>query len=200
MNTLARRLIFAVTLSVVAVPALAAVSAREREAEQKAEAAQNQAEQAAQRAAAAHAPPAAIPGAAANPDAVIPSDKAAADLPPNEALFDAIARGDVMAARDAMNRGALLDAHNVLGQTPLDASIDLNRNDITFMLLSLRGAVGVSARPMPASATVPGPAGKKPSKLAGGKRQKAGSSAQAVAARSIADPGTPKPESGFLGF
>jgi hypothetical protein len=29
---------------------------------------------------------------------------------------------------------------NVLGMTPLEASVDLGRNDITFLLLSLRGA------------------------------------------------------------
>ena len=85
-------------------------------------------------------PPATIPGAQANPDAIIPLEKGAAELAPNEALFDAITRGDMASARDALNRGAQLDAHNVLGQTPTEASIDMNRNDITFLLLSMRGS------------------------------------------------------------
>jgi hypothetical protein len=92
-------------------------------------------------------PPAAIPGAVPDPDAaVIPADKVAAEMSPNDALFDAITRGDLPAAKDAVNRGAQLDAKNVLGQTPTDAAIDLSRNDITFLLLSLRGSVN-SSRP-----------------------------------------------------
>jgi len=85
-------------------------------------------------------PPPSIPGAEVNPDTVIPADKGTAELLPNEALFDAITRGDIASARDALNRGAQLDAHNVLGQTPTEASISLDRNDITFLLLSMRGA------------------------------------------------------------
>jgi hypothetical protein len=84
-------------------------------------------------------PPPSIPGAAANPDTVIPADKSVGEMLPNEALFDAITRGDIASARDALNRGAQLDAHNVLGQTPTEASIALDRNDITFLLLSMRG-------------------------------------------------------------
>jgi hypothetical protein len=83
-------------------------------------------------------PPPSIPGAEANPDTVIPAEKGTAELLPNEALFDAITRGDIASARDALNRGAQLDAHNVLGLTPTEASIELNRNDITFLLLSMR--------------------------------------------------------------
>ena len=60
------------------------------------------------------------------------------DIGPTAALFDAINRGDGLAARDAINRGADMNGHNILGQTPLDMSIDLNRNPITFLLLSLR--------------------------------------------------------------
>jgi hypothetical protein len=61
------------------------------------------------------APPAALPGAQSNPDEVAP--RASIDLPPNQALFDAINRGDITVARDAIGRGADLDAHNVLGMT-----------------------------------------------------------------------------------
>jgi ankyrin repeat protein len=57
---------------------------------------------------------------------------------PTTALFDAINRGSLNAAKEALNRGADMNARNVLDQTPLDMAIDLNRNDITFLLLSLR--------------------------------------------------------------
>ena len=61
------------------------------------------------------------------------------DMSPTEGLFDAINRGDLPAARDAVNRGANLNGRNVLGLSPLDLSVDLGRNDISFMLLSMRG-------------------------------------------------------------
>ena len=59
-------------------------------------------------------------------------------MEPNEALFDAINRGDIGAARDAISRGADLQGHNILGMTPLELSVDLGRNDISFLLLSMR--------------------------------------------------------------
>lgn len=111
-------------------------------------------------------------------------------MSPNDALFDAINRGDSAAARDAMNRGAQLDARNVLGQTPIDAAIEANRNDITFLLLSLRGAVGGGQRPpratiQTASARV---------------RHVKASNAVAQAAPRVDDRGTPNPAVGFTGF
>ncbi len=39
-----------------------------------------------------------------------------------------------------MGRGANIYAHNILDQTPLDLAIDLNRKDIIFLLLSMRGS------------------------------------------------------------
>ncbi len=130
-------------------------------------------------------PPPAIPGAEPGEDAVvIPAEKPAAELSPNDALFDAITRGDLAAAKDAVNRGAQLEAHNVLGLSPLDASIDLNRNDITFLLLSLRGPV-VSSKPVHTAAAKPG----KPIKVA--VRQ---------APPRVEDRGTPNPAVGFTGF
>ncbi len=67
-------------------------------------------------------PPPAIPGAEPDADAaIIPADRLAAEMSPNDALFDAINRGDLAAAKDALNRGAQLEAKNVLGQTPIDA-------------------------------------------------------------------------------
>src|ERR1700757_1385559 len=61
------------------------------------------------------------------------------DMEPTDALFDAINRGDIGAARDAISRGADLRGHNVLGMTPMELSVDLGRNDISFLLLSMRG-------------------------------------------------------------
>ena len=141
------------------------------------------------------APPPAIPGAQPNADAaVIPADKVAAELSPNEALFDAINRGDLSAAKDAVNRGAQLDAHNVLGQTPTDAAIDLSRNDITFLLLSLRGSVS-SGKPVQTAAAGPGKPGK-------GVKVTRVAAAQHAAAVHVAagDRGTPNPAVGFTGF
>jgi len=81
--------------------------------------------------------PPALPGAASG--AAAPAQHGAADLPPTEALFDAINRGDLPAARDAIARGAELQKPNILGLTPLELSVDLARNDITFLLLSFKG-------------------------------------------------------------
>jgi hypothetical protein len=63
-------------------------------------------------------------------------------LSPNDELFDAIDRGDTAAARDAIARGAALDATNAVGQTPIDESVSLGRNEITFLLVTLLHAGG----------------------------------------------------------
>ena len=69
---------------------------------------------------------------------VIPVDPNA-QFSPTEALFDAINRGDLATAKDAVARGADLEATNVLGLRPEEAAVDQNRNDILFYLLSVRG-------------------------------------------------------------
>ncbi len=82
-----------------------------------------------------------LPGA--RPSAVINKGSISADLmSPNDELFDAIDRGDVTAARDAIARGAELNATNAVGQTPIDASVALGRNSITFLLVTLLHASG----------------------------------------------------------
>src|SRR3954453_5864091 len=73
--------------------------------------------------------PDAVPGSRAEPAAVAPADRTAGDMPPTEALFDAINRGDLGAAKDAINRGADINGRNVLGLTPLELSVDLGRNN-----------------------------------------------------------------------
>ncbi len=160
-------------------------------------------------------PPAAVPGARARPDSVAPAGRATADLPPTEALFDAINRGDIATARDAVNRGADLDGTNVLGLTPLELSVDLSRNDITFLLLSMRGADSGSSQggPPQQAAAAPSPAARRRGEHIVAERtvplQK---TAIGVAARESAPPvhqtaalysgngGAPLPSAGFLGF
>jgi len=158
------------------------------------------------------APPAAVPGARARPDSVAPAGRTATDLAPNDALFDAINRGDINTARDAINRGADLGGTNVLGLTPLELSVDLSRNDITFLLLSMRGADagsgGQSTAPQTASSAAPAPPGGRRR----GQHIEVQQPVTGVAARESSPPprqtvalyagngGTPLPSVGFLGF
>src|ERR1700688_1938876 len=52
------------------------------------------------------APAPALPGSRPAPDAPAPAERLPLDMAPTEALFDAINRGDITAARDALGRGA----------------------------------------------------------------------------------------------
>ncbi len=81
--------------------------------------------------------PPVLPGTKGASEPVAPM-ASTAEMSPTDALFDAINRGDIVSARDAINRGANLDGHNLLGLTPLELSVDLGRNDLSFMLLSMR--------------------------------------------------------------
>jgi hypothetical protein len=129
-------------------------------------------------------------------------------MPPTEALFDSINRGDIAAARDALNRGADLNGVNILGMTPMELSVDLGRNDISFLLLSMRGedsgrgsrAVGRDLVAPPERRTAQAPQPQAPAKARP-------STEKPAAAKSIATPklfandgGTPMPGAGFLGF
>ncbi|HTZ69532.1 MAG TPA: ankyrin repeat domain-containing protein [Acetobacteraceae bacterium] len=176
--------IAATYLALAAAPAFAETD-DEKQAEAMADAQERAKRAEQQKEDQAKAPPPAIPGAVSSGE-VAPATKNAMEMSPNDALFDAINRGDGAAARDAMNRGAQLDAKNVLGQTPIDAAIEANRNDITFFLLSLRGTVGPTLRPqvVPASAH----AARRPV-----------FTATAAPARPV-DNGTPNPAVGFNGF
>jgi hypothetical protein len=153
-------------------------------------------------------PPDAVPGARSR-QPVAPMTRAAGDMQPTEALFDAINRGDIVAARDSLNRGADLNGVNVLGMTPMELSVDLGRNDITFLLLSMRGEDG--GRGSRAAAHTAAPEAP-PAKAAQAKgvpaRQRVATARPApVAPRMVATPklfandgGTPMPSAGFLGF
>ena len=157
--------------------------------------------------------PAALPGARPGAEPALPT-QAPADMSPTEALFDAINRGDTAAARDAVNRGANLNGHNLLGLTPLELSVDLARNNISFLLLSMRGqdsslgrdadrrdngqtrgAARPVARPRVAAAPPRGADPRAPD-------PRASEPPRAVAAPRLysGGGGTPIPNAGFLGF
>ena len=169
--------------------------------------------------------PAALPGAESRPDSAAPADRIANDMQPTDALFDAIDRGDIAAARDAVSRGADLSGRNLLGLTPLDESIDLGRKDITFLLLSLRGAdAGPALRgadagpggpvqqaqkapPPDKPARAPAAVASRPGREHAPARERAAANAPALrpaTARTAklfaGDTGTPVPQAGFLGF
>lgn len=151
------------------------------------------------------APPPALPGAASDGAGAAPLTRVPADMEPNDALFDAINRGDVASAREALGRGADLHARNLLGMTPLELSIDLGRNDISFMLLSMRAADDTGAtQPRPTTAAK---SERKP-QVRQVKRTPAHNATSVAAAEKAnrtprlfaGDGGEPNPSAGFLGF
>jgi hypothetical protein len=146
-------------------------------------------------------PAPALPGLATRTaPAPIDADPSA-NLAPNEALFDAVNRGDLAAAREAVSRGANLQARNALGLTALDAAVDQGRNEIAFFLLSAREA----GRPLPAdgpTALVRPSAAAPVSRPQPRRELSAPPTAQAPRTARLwaGDGGAPRPEIGFLGF
>ena len=159
-------------------------------------------------------PPPSLPGARSRPDTVIPFKGGTSDLAPTDALFDAINRGDILSARDAINRGADLDSTNLLGLTPIELSVDLGRNDISFLLLSLRGASGSgqaskqpggdTAAPAVLTQAEKRAAARATRVSAASARAPANTPVRPAAPRTAAlfagDGGAPVPAAGFLGF
>jgi hypothetical protein len=148
-------------------------------------------------------PPPALPGAASSGFGAAPPSRPPTDMEPTDALFDAINRGDIGVARDAINRGADLGGRNVLGMTPMELSVDLGRNDISFLLLSMRSTDGNQAPVAQKAARPP------PTKQARQLPPRAGARVAASAptptptqtARLFSgNGGTPNPNAGFLGF
>ena len=135
-------------------------------------------------------------------------------MPPTEALFDAINRGDAEGARDALNRGAETDVKNVLGLLPVELAVDLNRSDIVFMLLAARGeGGGASAQTQRAGAnaanarTAKAPAQQTALTRAAARRVAEQTAPAVPAPRRAAsaqqyarDGGTANPSAGFLGY
>ncbi|MCC7284498.1 MAG: ankyrin repeat domain-containing protein [Acetobacteraceae bacterium] len=154
----------------------------------------------------AQAPPASAPAGAAPPAgaaagaAAGPGGRAAVPAgTPTEQLFDAIALGNIEIVRDAIGRGANLNARNVLGQRPVDLAIDVGRSDIAFLLLSMMRAGQPDRAALPPAAAVP------PARPAGrGRQDQATVTAPAAPPRHATlwrnDGGTPQPDIGFLGF
>lgn len=152
-------------------------------------------------------PPAALPGLQGRraPEP-IPGDPTQS-LSPNGALFDAINRGDLAAARDAVARGADTEARNVLGLTPVDAAVDQGRTEIMFYLLSVRGA-SRGAGPPPSEAEQRPAASPRPRRNAGrGGAEPPLRPAPVEAPTPVRgarlwanDGGAPNPAIGFLGF
>jgi hypothetical protein len=161
------------------------------------------------------APAPSLPGARSTPDRAAPSDKLATDMQPNDALFDAVNRGDIAGVREALSRGAEVSAHNILGLTPIDLSVDLGHTSITFLLLSMRHAAPAGGQPAARTATAAAGQGRQVRRapLAPVHRDGATQSAamqappRPVAPRPAPRPqvmaddgGTPRPSVGFLGF
>jgi ankyrin repeat protein len=156
------------------------------------------------------APPPALPGLAARraPEPIPADDNA--NLSPTPALFDAITRGDLAAARDAVNRGADLNARNALGLTPVDWAVDQGRNDILFYLLSARGMAGSSSPTSPRTAAAARAEQERAERAAQQEALRLSRQAAAQGARAPSvsikprlfanDGGAPRLDAGFLGF
>jgi hypothetical protein len=143
----------------------------------------------------------ALPGLAGRRTPAPITGDPAANLSPNAGLFDAISRGDLAAARDAVTRGANLDARNALGLSPLDAAVDQGRNDIVFYLLSTRDLSRgpVTMEPSTASLGAPPAVAPRPAP----RRETAAPAAPAAPRNArlwAGDGGAARPDAGFLGF
>jgi ankyrin repeat protein len=152
--------------------------------------------------------PPALPGLAARraPEPIPADDNA--NLSPTPALFDAITRGDLAAARDAVNRGADLNGRNALGLTPTDWAVDQGRNDILFFLLSSRGMAGNASGPTNARSAAAARAEQERAAQQEALRLARQASAQGARTPSVSikprlfanDGGAAQLEAGFLGF
>jgi hypothetical protein len=145
--------------------------------------------------------PQGVPGIGAPQLSTAPSVKKAETGDPTTQLFTAINNADYNSAQDAISRGADLNAQNSLGETPLAMSIALNRNSITFMLLSARNEDGDdSGATSPAPATVAQTPLTAPAPKYYSTHTTATQSYRPSSAIPVNDPGTPNPSAGFLGF
>lgn len=145
------------------------------------------------------APPA-VPGAGGPSLATAQAVPQANAGDPTAELFGAVNKGDYNAAQDAVSRGADISAQNTLGETPLDLSIALNRNTITFMLLSARnegGETGPVGAPWTLATSTPTPT---PNVKHGKFRPTPAAMNMPPNATPGDNPGTPNANAGFLGF
>jgi hypothetical protein len=131
----------------------------------------------------------------------VPAQTSPEAMNPNDALFDGIARGDLVTVRDAVNRGADLRARNALGLNPLDAAVDQGRPEITFYLLSVRGGAGMASQGPPPgfdSRRPPSPVRERPEPAPRAERAPAAPRVPMLPVST--DGGQPIPSIGFLGF
>jgi hypothetical protein len=147
----------------------------------------------------------ALPGVAAQRgQAPIPAETPPSSMNPNDALFDGIARGDLATVRDAVGRGADVNARNALGLTAVDSAVDRGRSDIMFYLLSMRGPGNAAPPPersasgQRAAAAAPAPAAR--TRPAPAAQAESGSGAGRLPQLWQANGGAPQPSLGFLGF
>jgi hypothetical protein len=155
--------------------------------------------------------PAGLPGLGnMAPPAVGPKIQQPASGDPTKELFTAINNNDYGSAQDAISRGADLNAKDQFGESPLDLSIALNRNNITFLLLGARNELGAQGLGGPMGA--PWTLNNAPSASTGNGKSTNPDAARpmipAMAPARATPPaalpnggtGTPDPQSGFLGF
>lgn len=145
--------------------------------------------------------PPALPGIAARRgQAPIPAEANPAGMNPNDALFDGINRGDIATVRDAVSRGADVNARNALGLTAVDSAVDQGRPEIMFYVLSVRGIAG-NAPPPPQTIPMRGPAQRvrtpPPQREAAAP---ATTTTQRLPVLWQGNGGAPQPSIGFLGF
>jgi hypothetical protein len=125
------------------------------------------------------------------------------DEDPTKLLFSAINHGDYTQARAAVSRGANLNARNALDETPIEMAVELNRNNITFMLLSVRAEEGAGGQPpQGAAVATPVPAAHTPRPTPSRRVMMYHTQQTRVQpdAALPAQPGIPNPAAGFLGF
>jgi hypothetical protein len=150
-------------------------------------------------------PAPALPGVAAQRGvAPIPAESPPSAMNPNDALFDGIARGDIQTVRDAVGRGADVNARNALGLTAVDSAVDRGRSDIMFYLLSMRGT---GSAPPPQERSAPDPRAQRAAAAAAARARPApeapiqtASGAGRLPQLWQANGGAPQPSVGFLGF
>lgn len=148
--------------------------------------------------------PAGLPGIGdGTPLATGPKIQQPASGDPTQELFTAINNNDYGSAQDAISRGADITAKDEFGETPLDLSIALNRNNITFLLLGTRNELasqGLSGTVGAPWTLDKAPAGKPAPHKAPAFMPAAASPTPHANDPAAGGTGTPNPQAGFLGF
>ncbi|MDE1896970.1 MAG: ankyrin repeat domain-containing protein [Rhodospirillales bacterium] len=147
--------------------------------------------------------PAGLPGIGSiAPPATGPQMQKPESGDPTQELFTAINANDYGSAQDAVSRGADITAKDQFGETPLDLSIALNRNNITFLLLGTRNEL--ASQGLSGTVGTPWTLDKTPASKPNSHKARAVLPAAANPAPratfAAGNTGTPNPQAGFLGF